>query len=76
MPMIDGFTVCKILRNKDETAHIPIIHMCSVISPEQHQKSEEAGAELILTKPASIFDLVDTFHTFLEAYYPPENVSV
>ena len=51
MPKLDGFSVCEILKNDPETAHIPIVMMTAVDQVEQRIKGLEAGADDFLFKP-------------------------
>jgi two-component system, cell cycle response regulator len=51
MPDIDGFTVCSTLKSQPETAHIPVIMVTSLDTPEERVRGLEAGADDFLSKP-------------------------
>lgn len=51
MPDIDGFTVCSILKSQEETAHIPVIMVTSLDTPEERIRGLEVGADDFLSKP-------------------------
>ncbi len=52
MPEMDGFEVCKHLKDKTETAHIPIIILTAIRTDSKSRvKALELGADAFLTKP-------------------------
>jgi two-component system, cell cycle response regulator len=51
MPDMDGFTVCKMLKAAEETAHIPVIMVTALDTPEERMRGLEAGADDFLSKP-------------------------
>lgn len=51
MPDMDGFTVCRKLKAQPETAHIPVIMVTSLDTPEERVRGLEAGADDFLSKP-------------------------
>jgi len=53
MPEMDGFKVMEKLKEKEETAHIPIIFLTSKIDPESEVKGLGMGAVDYITKPFS-----------------------
>lgn len=58
MPNMDGLTAAKLLREKPETAHIPIIMLTARGQETDEQAGYQAGAVLYLTKPFSTRQLV------------------
>lgn len=51
MPSMNGFEVCKKIRENPKTYHIPIIMVTALSSPEDRVKGLEAGADDFITKP-------------------------
>ena len=51
MPRMDGITLCKILRERPETASLPIIMLSGKVQPEAEREGLDAGANLYLHKP-------------------------
>ena len=65
MPLMDGFTVCRILKEHDDTRLIPIVMMTALGSIEDRIKGIEAGADDFLTKPVDDRELRARLHTTL-----------
>lgn len=51
MPDIDGYQVCKQLKNESNTAHIPIIFLTAKDEDKDEAKGLELGAVDFITKP-------------------------
>ena len=51
MPDMDGFAVCAALKSGEETAHIPVIMVTALDTPEERIRGLEAGADDFLSKP-------------------------
>lgn len=58
MPMMDGLTVCKTLRNEQDTADLPIIMLSGKVHREAIQEGLAAGANRYLAKPTSRTGLI------------------
>jgi len=65
MPLMDGFTVCRILKEHEETRLIPIVIMTALGDIEDRIKGIEAGADDFLTKPVDDRELRARLHTTL-----------
>jgi putative two-component system response regulator len=51
MPMLDGFAVCKQLKDNEQTALIPVTMLTGLDDREHRQRGLEVGADDFLTKP-------------------------
>jgi DNA-binding response OmpR family regulator len=58
MPEMDGFDVCKRLREQPGTRHIPIIMLTTASSLDSRVKGLDLGADDYITKPFQIRELV------------------
>ncbi len=66
MPIMDGFTVCRILKDNDETRLIPIVIMTALGAVEDRIQGIEAGADDFLTKPVDERELLARIQTTLK----------
>src|SRR2546422_1819907 len=66
MPIMDGFTVCRILKENEETRLIPIVIMTALNAVEDRIKGIEAGADDFLTKPVNEQELLARIRTALK----------
>ena len=57
MPGIDGYEVCRRIRDQDDTAYLPVV-MVTASGDEQKVKALEAGADDFLTKPIDTSELL------------------
>jgi DNA-binding response OmpR family regulator len=51
MPQMDGFEVCRQLKNNLQTSHIPVILLTALNEPEQQIGGFKTGADAYITKP-------------------------
>ncbi|MEA3500733.1 MAG: PAS domain S-box protein, partial [Candidatus Marinimicrobia bacterium] len=64
MPNMDGYEVCKILRQNEKTKTIPIIMLTAIEASVQNKiKGLEAGAEVFQSKPTNPKELVAQVNT-------------
>src|SRR5205809_4087647 len=66
MPIMDGFTVCRILKENEETRLIPIVIMTALDGIDDRIKGIEAGADDFLTKPVNPRELIARIQTTLK----------
>jgi DNA-binding response OmpR family regulator len=57
LPVLNGFEVCRILRSRAATAHIPIIMVTARTSESDRIQGFELGADDYVTKPFSLREL-------------------
>src|SRR5262249_265679 len=65
MPVMDGFSVCRLLKANEETRMIPIVIMTALDGFDDRIKGIEAGADDFLTKPVNHRELVARIETCL-----------
>ncbi|QOY52402.1 hybrid sensor histidine kinase/response regulator [Candidatus Sulfurimonas baltica] len=66
MPEMNGFEVCKILKNSSKTKHIPIIFLSAKSKQEDTQRGFELGAVDYITKPFNPNELISRTNTHLK----------
>lgn len=57
MPRMDGFELCRRIRQSDELNHLPIIVVTALNSEQDRLQGIEAGADALLSKPFSAAEL-------------------
>ena len=65
MPKMDGFALCRTLRERAETHHVPILMATSLEDRESIAQAYEAGATDFITKPINWPILVQRVHYML-----------
>ena len=66
LPDVDGFTVCRRIRQRETTARLPVLHLSATfVSSESKVHGLEAGADGYLTHPVEPPVLIATVHAFL-----------
>ena len=66
MPVMDGFTVCRLLKAQDETRLIPIVIMTALDARADRITGVQAGADDFLTKPVDEAELIARIETALQ----------
>lgn len=59
MPEMDGFELCRRIREKESYRDVPIVFLTAKSREEDRKKGMEAGANLFLSKPISPQKLLD-----------------
>jgi len=59
MPEMDGFELCKRIRQKENYQEIPIVFLTAKSREEDRTRGLEAGANLFLSKPISPDKLIE-----------------
>lgn len=67
MPNMDGLMLCRMLREREDTANTPIILLSAKTTPDAIQDGLDAGANRYLTKPVSRKDLLESLAELLAA---------
>ncbi|MDP3443441.1 MAG: PAS domain S-box protein, partial [Ignavibacteria bacterium] len=67
MPMLDGFEVCRILKNDVNTSDIPVVFVTALKENRENKiRALQAGAEGFLAKPIDNIELVALVKTMLK----------
>ncbi|MBI3756478.1 MAG: response regulator [Deltaproteobacteria bacterium] len=66
MPGLDGFTICRILKEREETKLIPVVMMTALGAKEDRILGIQAGADDFLTKPVDSDELLARIQTSLK----------
>ena len=66
MPVIDGFEVCKKLKDSPDTASIPIVMVSAASHAESKQRGLDAGAVEYIVKPFEPDHLVEVVRKILK----------
>ncbi len=68
MPIIDGYQLCRLLKNKDETKKIPVILLTVLDNKIDSFWGKKAGAQLFLSKNIDIDELVKQIYATVRRY--------
>jgi phosphoserine phosphatase RsbU/P len=67
MPGLDGYEVCRRLRQRPETAEVPIMFLSSLEEVQHKTRGFEAGANDYLTKPFEMLEVKARVRSLLKA---------
>ncbi len=65
LPEIDGFEVCRRIKEDDATQHIPVIMLTAKKSREDMARGEQVGADWYITKPFKSAMVIETIQRFI-----------
>ncbi len=65
MPEMDGYEVCRQLKENPQTMHIPVVFISGNISAEEQQKGLDMGAEAYMGKPVDSDKLLEIIERLL-----------
>ena len=68
MPMIDGYQLCRMIKNIDETKKIPVILLTVLDKKIDSFWGKKAGAQLFLSKTIDMNELVKNINVTLRRY--------
>ena len=69
MPELDGWEVCRIMRNSSEGRAIPIIMLTALSDEEARVKGLSLGVDDYISKPFSVKELMLKIHKHLERHH-------
>ena len=68
MPVIDGYQLCRMIKNVDETKKIPVILLTVLDKKIDNFWGKKAGAQLFLSKTIDINELVKNINATIRRY--------
>jgi DNA-binding response OmpR family regulator len=68
MPVIDGYQLCRLIKNKEETKKIPVILLTILDKKIDTFWGKKAGAQLFLSKSIDINELVSNINATIRRY--------
>lgn len=75
MPKMDGYEVCKHLKNTNKTKDIPIIFLSALNSTQDKVKAFEAGGVDYITKPFNTLEVLARVKTHLKIHRMQEEIN-
>jgi signal transduction histidine kinase len=68
LPDVDGYEICRLLKNRETTKDIPVIFITLKTEPEDIVKAFEAGGVDYITKPYHLEEVLARVKTHLQLY--------
>lgn len=65
LPEIDGFEVCRRIKDAKDTSHIPVIMLTAKKCQDDFSRGQEVGADWYITKPFKSSMVIETIQRFL-----------
>ncbi|MBF0266810.1 MAG: hybrid sensor histidine kinase/response regulator [Gammaproteobacteria bacterium] len=75
MPNMDGYEVCKRIREQNETQHIPIIFLTANTEQTDIVKGFKLGAQDYVTKPFNPDELISRVNTQIDLYLSKKSLA-
>jgi DNA-binding response OmpR family regulator len=75
MPQVDGWEMCRRLRDDPDTRHIPIVIMTAWSTDYIHRLAAEEGVSEVLVKPAEDHELLAVLRAVTGTFRPDEAVA-
>ena len=66
MPIMDGYEVCRRIKQSEKTALLPVIFVSALASTEERLRGYEVGGEDYVTKPFKSADIVNTVERVID----------
>jgi len=66
LPLLDGFEVCRRIRENPETSTIPVIMLTARKDSQDRCRGLEAGADAYITKPFKSAEVIETIESLLK----------
>ena len=70
LPNLNGFQICRLLKDDDRYQEIPIVFVSSRDLFEDVTRAEQAKGDLFLRKPIVLDQLIDELITLISSYEP------
>ena len=65
MPRLNGYEVCRKLKEDPQTQHIPVIMLTAKVQKLDQELGAKSGANAYITKPFEFEDLLETLKKYL-----------
>ena len=75
MPHVDGWEMCRRLRDDPETRGTPVVVMTAWSTEDLHRRAAEEGVSKVLLKPADDDELLSVLRSVTGTIRPPEPVA-
>jgi twitching motility two-component system response regulator PilG len=65
LPVIDGFEVCRQIKENSETCHIPVIMLTAKKNSQDFAHGQQVGSDAYITKPFKSSKVLDTIQELI-----------
>jgi len=70
LPGVDGYELCRRLREQAKMRATPIFSLTAVVMPQEVEKAYQAGCDVVLSKPCAPATLLETIYRLLPSLQP------